>query len=120
MRFSLSALQFGKELLEVKSKAEQKQFSRDICFFRENMKRIQKIIFFMIYIRHSAFSALEFHMKCCSRHNEERPRTKQFLCGDAPCYHLIDCSGIRAGEGILHIAAQFKEDLVQRIGGAGL
>lgn len=33
MRFSLSALQFGKELLEVKSKAEQKQFSRDICFF---------------------------------------------------------------------------------------
>ncbi len=30
MRFSLSALQFGKELLEVKSKAEEKQFGRDI------------------------------------------------------------------------------------------
>ena len=26
MRFSLSALQFGKELLEVKSKAEEKEF----------------------------------------------------------------------------------------------
>ena len=31
IRFSLSSLQFGKELLEVKSKAEQKRFSRDIC-----------------------------------------------------------------------------------------
>lgn len=93
MRFSLSALQFGKELLEVKSKAEQKQFSRDICFFfRENMKRIQKIIFFMIYIRHSAFSALEFPMKCCSQHNEERPRTKQFLCGGAPFFFLFHLS----------------------------
>ena len=30
MRFSLSALQFGKELLEVKSEAEEKQFGRDI------------------------------------------------------------------------------------------
>ena len=30
MRFSLSALQFGKELLEVKSNAEEKQFGRDI------------------------------------------------------------------------------------------
>ena len=31
MRFLLYALQFGKELLEVKSKAEQKRFGRDIC-----------------------------------------------------------------------------------------
>ena len=34
--------------------------------------------------------------------------------------YLFVRSGIRAGEGILHIAAQFKEDLVQCIGGAGL
>lgn len=55
----------------------------------ENMKRIQKIIFFMIYIRHSAFSALEFHMKCCSRHNEERPRTNSFCAEALPFITLL-------------------------------
>ena len=30
MRFQLSALQFGKELLNVKGKAEQEQFGRDV------------------------------------------------------------------------------------------
>lgn len=56
MRFSLSALQFGKELLEVKSKAEQKQFSRDICFpLPRKHETHAKIIFFMIYIHHSEF-----------------------------------------------------------------
>ena len=58
MRFSLYALQFGKELLEVKSKAEQKQFSRDICFpLPRKYETHTKIIFFMIYIHHSGFFA---------------------------------------------------------------
>ena len=45
-----------------------------------------------------------------------------FAGGDAPFLfpYLFVRSGIRAGEGILHIAAQLKEDLIKRIGSAGL
>ena len=56
MRFSLFALQFGKELLEVKSKAEQNN-SVEIFVLPPPRKyeTHTKIIFFMIYIHHSEF-----------------------------------------------------------------
>ena len=42
MRFSLSALQFGKELLEVKSNAEEKQFGREKQTKQKKDNRIRK------------------------------------------------------------------------------
>lgn len=74
MRFSLYALQFGKELLEVKSKAEQKQFSRDICFpLPRKYETHTKIIFFMIISIILGFLHREIPMKCCFWHNKGAP-----------------------------------------------
>lgn len=89
MRFSLSALQFGKELLEVKSKAEQKQFSRDICFFPRKYETHTKNHF--LYDLYPSFCVFCIGVPYEMLFPAQRgaPRTKQLLCGALPLIPLF-------------------------------